>query len=61
MRRALKLGSRDPSFLYHAGMSARAAGDAPAARTYLERSLARNPRFSPLYGPRASRALAQLR
>ena len=47
-------------FLYHAGMSARAAGRRSLARTYIERSLARNPRFSPLYAPRASRALAEL-
>jgi tetratricopeptide (TPR) repeat protein len=56
-RRALRLGSADASFLYHAGMSARAAGRQQLARTYLHRSLARNPRFSPLYAPRARRAL----
>ena len=60
-RRALKLGSRDPSFLYHAGISARGAGRSTLARTYLARSLLDNPRFSPLYGPRAERALAELR
>src|SRR4051812_6090379 len=56
-RRALRLGSRDPMFLYHAGMSARAAGDATDARAWLGRALALNPRFSPLYAPRAERAL----
>jgi tetratricopeptide (TPR) repeat protein len=56
-RRALRLGSRDPLFLYHAGMAARAAGAGGAARTYLTRALALNPRFSPLYAPRARRAL----
>jgi tetratricopeptide (TPR) repeat protein len=60
-KRALRLGSKDPMFLYHAGISARAAGRDDVARTYLERSLALNPRFSPLYAPRAKRALAQLR
>jgi hypothetical protein len=44
-------------FLYHAGMSARAAGDAKGARVWLRRALSLNPRFSPLYAPRARRAL----
>ena len=56
-RRALRLGSRDALFLYHAGMSARAAGRRGAARSLLRRALALNPRFSPLHGPRAARAL----
>src|SRR3954469_22148842 len=56
-RRALRLGSRDPMFLYHAGMTARAAGERDSARELLARSLALNPRFSPLYAPRAERAL----
>ncbi|MFL5912881.1 MAG: hypothetical protein ACJ768_20230 [Gaiellaceae bacterium] len=55
--RALRLGSRDPMFLYHAGMTARTAGRTAQARTLLARSLALNPRFSPLYAPRAERAL----
>ena len=56
-KRALALGSRDPMFLYHAGMTARAAGRTSQARTLLRRSLALNPRFSPLYAPRAEMAL----
>jgi tetratricopeptide (TPR) repeat protein len=60
-RRTLALGSRDPLFLYHAGMAARAAGDRAAARRWLTAALARHPRFSPLYGPRAERALRGLR
>jgi tetratricopeptide (TPR) repeat protein len=59
-RRALALGSRDPLFLYHAGKSAQAAGRAALARAYLSESLALNPRFSPLYAPRADRALKEL-
>jgi tetratricopeptide (TPR) repeat protein len=59
-RRALRLGSRDALFLYHAGMSARAAGESAAARRWLRLALAGNPRFSPLYAPRARRALAGL-
>jgi tetratricopeptide (TPR) repeat protein len=58
--RALALGSRDPMFLYHAGLSAQAAGRASEARAYLGESLALNPRFSPLYAPRAERALRQV-
>ena len=42
-QRALALGSADPAFLYHAGMSARAAGRADLARRWLEQSLARTP------------------
>ncbi len=60
-RKALRLGSRDPLFLYHAGMAARAAGQPGAARGYLSRALAANPRFSPLHAPRAQRALRELR
>jgi tetratricopeptide (TPR) repeat protein len=59
-RRALRLHSRDAMFLYHAGMTARAAGDRRAARAWLHRALATNPRFSPLYAPRAVRALRGL-
>jgi tetratricopeptide (TPR) repeat protein len=55
--RALRLGSRDPLFLYHAGMTARAAGDRADTRTWLRRALSLNPHFSALYAPRAERAL----
>ena len=56
-RRALRLGSRDPLFLYHAGVSAERAGRPAEARGYLSRSLSLNPRFSPYHAPRARRAL----
>ena len=56
-RRALRLGSRDALFLYHAGMAARAAGRGDAARRLLSRALAANPGFSPLHAPIARRAL----
>jgi tetratricopeptide (TPR) repeat protein len=59
-RRALRLGSRDAMVLYHAGMTARAAGRPELARSRLRAALARNPRFSPLYAPRAQRALEGL-
>jgi len=59
-KRALRLGSVDPAFLYHAGIAAKAAGRRDLAVRWLRGALARNPRFSPLYGPRAERALAEL-
>ncbi len=60
-RRALALGSVDPNYLFHAGLAARGAGQRTQARQYLQAALARNPRFSPLYGPLAAQALRQLR
>ena len=60
-QRALRLGSRDPMFLYHAGIAAKHAGDSSAARRYLAGALALNPRFSPLFAPRAAEALRSLR
>ena len=59
--RAMRLGSRDPSFLYHAGMVALRAGDAKRANGFLSRLVAQSPNFNPLYGPRAQRALQGLR
>jgi pentatricopeptide repeat protein len=59
--RALRLGFRDPMFLYHAGIAARDAGRDDVARRHLTRALAANARFSPLHAPRARRALEGLR
>ncbi len=59
-QRALRLGSKDPFFLYHAGIAARDAGRYQLARDYLARALSANPRFSPLHAPRASKALREL-
>jgi tetratricopeptide (TPR) repeat protein len=59
-RRALRLGSRDPLFLLHAGLAARGAGRTAEARRFLTASLAHGPGFSPLWGPRAERALEGL-
>jgi tetratricopeptide (TPR) repeat protein len=58
---ALRLGSRDPLFLYHAGVAAHESGRDDLARVWLRRSLADNPHFSPLYAPRAQRMLGALR
>lgn len=58
--RAIDHGWREPIVLYHAGMTAKAAGRKADARRMLRRALAGNPRFSPLYAPRARRALDDL-
>ena len=58
--RAMRLGSRDPSFLYHAGIAALRAGQPERAHAYLGRLVAQSPRFNPLYGQRAQRALEGL-
>jgi tetratricopeptide (TPR) repeat protein len=55
---AMRLGSRDPEFLYHAGMIAEAAREEGRARQLLTALLDQAPRFSALYAPRAERALA---
>jgi tetratricopeptide (TPR) repeat protein len=57
---AMKLGSRDPQVLYHAGMIARASGRTGEAKRQLGRLLEQSPRFSPLYGPRAKAVLTEL-
>jgi len=59
-RRALRLTSRDASFLYHTGMSARAAGRRQEAERLLRDALQANPGFSPLHARTARRALDKL-
>jgi tetratricopeptide (TPR) repeat protein len=56
-RRALELGSRDPTFLYHAGISARAAGRGQHGTRLLRRALAGRAALSALAGRRAEAAL----
>lgn len=60
-REAMRLGSRDPYFLYHAGLIAADAGARGRARALLGRLTAQSPAFSPYHGPRAARALEALR
>jgi tetratricopeptide (TPR) repeat protein len=60
MADALKLGTRDPRLLFHAGMIHKALGDTDRARDYLGQALALNPRFHPLQADVASRALTEL-
>ncbi len=56
MKEALRLGTSDARFFYHAGMIARAAGHKSAAAAFLRRSLALNPQFDPLQSDIARRA-----
>jgi len=56
---ALRLQTEDARLFYHAGMIARAAGDAVGARDYLERALALNPAFDPLQARIARDALTK--
>jgi tetratricopeptide (TPR) repeat protein len=58
--RALRLGSRDPNFLFHAGVAAFGARRFDLARRYLSAAVAHNPRFSPIYGPEAKDLLRRL-
>lgn len=59
-REAMRLGSRDPYFLYHAGVIAADAGQAARARRLLGRVVEQSPGFSPYHGPRAEAALEAL-
>lgn len=59
-REAMRLGTPEPSFLLHAALAARNAGERDLARRRLRRLLAENPGFSPLHEPLAQRALAAL-
>jgi tetratricopeptide (TPR) repeat protein len=57
---ALRLGSIDPLFHFHAGAIAEATGDAGRARGELERALATDPGFSATGAAEARRLLAKL-
>jgi tetratricopeptide (TPR) repeat protein len=57
---AMKLGGDDPSFLYHAGVIAGAAGEEDRARRLLEIVLRRTPGFDPLFAAEAREALRDL-
>lgn len=57
IKEALKLGTQDARLYYHAGMIARAAGDATAAREHLRHALALSPSFDPLQSQTARAAL----
>lgn len=60
-RRALRLGTRDPLFRFHAGMAALNAGRRSLARRDLRLSLSLNPGFSPWLARQARTALEEVR
>ena len=60
-REALKLGTRDPLKLFHAGMIAKSLGQKERAREYLQQAVGLNPHFSLLYSGEAADALKSLK
>ena len=58
IKEALRLGTKDARFFYHAGMIAQRAGNQRGAREYLKRALALNPQFDPLQASIARKALS---
>jgi tetratricopeptide (TPR) repeat protein len=58
MDEALRLGTRDPRLLYHAGMIAVASGDRASGAKYLRQALAIDPAFDVLQADAARRMLA---
>src|SRR5262249_60200982 len=59
--RALRLGTEDAAFHYHAGMIARALGQPRAASRHLARALALDPSFDVRQAPMARAALDSVR
>lgn len=57
MKDALRLGTRDPRLLYHAGMIANAVGDRRGAAKHLRDALKINAAFDPLQADEAKRTL----
>jgi tetratricopeptide (TPR) repeat protein len=58
---ALKLGTRDPLKLFHAGLIAKSLGQKEQAREYLQQAVDLNPHFSLLYADEATSALKSLK
>jgi tetratricopeptide (TPR) repeat protein len=58
---ALKLGTRDPLKLFHAGMIAKSLGQKEQASEYLQKAIDLNPHFSLLYADEAAGALKSLK
>lgn len=60
-REALRLGTKDPLVLFHAGTVAAAANQPAEAHGYLDDALKHNPNFHVRYAPEAKRLLDQLK
>jgi len=58
---ALRLGTRDPLKLFHAGMISKALGQNERAQEYLQQAVELNPHFSLLYDEVAAAALDELK
>jgi tetratricopeptide (TPR) repeat protein len=58
--RALRLGTRDPYFFFHAGMIEKALGNVDGARAHLKTALEINPRFHPAFARQARAALHEM-
>jgi tetratricopeptide (TPR) repeat protein len=58
---ALRLGTRDPLKLFHAGMISKALGHDEQAREYLQKAVELNPHFSLLYSDSATSTLDDLK
>lgn len=59
--RSLRLGTKDATFSFRAGMAAKCAGRPAAAARHLRTALRTNPHFSVRYSPAARQALTELR
>ncbi|MGH9660282.1 MAG: tetratricopeptide repeat protein, partial [Bryobacteraceae bacterium] len=59
-RQALRFGTPEPLFHFHAGMIAHALGDTAGAKTHLERALSLNPKFSVRHAPVVAATLRKL-
>jgi tetratricopeptide (TPR) repeat protein len=60
VKSALRLGTKDPRLLYHAGMIARGVGKEKEAKRLLNQALALNPHFHPVYEQSARQTLIAL-
>ncbi len=61
IQQALKLGTKDPLLLFHAGMIYSKVGEAGKAMDYLSQVLTMNPHFSIRHAPEAMRTFDDLR
>ena len=58
---ATRIGTRDPIFLFHAGIIAADAGEPKRARSVLTELLATTPGLDPLFATEARQTLRRLR